>query len=150
MHKSLLTILALSLLCTLQAQTKALTLQQQQQDFDIFKGALNEGHAGLYYYITKADFIRKCDSIEKTFEEGLPLNDYYLKLRFVISSLHHGHTRISLPTNGNVNYKMAVLDTTELYLPFQFLITKGKIIVLEDCSKEQLIPKYSVVKSITK
>lgn len=148
MQRLLLTILTLLLAWTIKAQTNNLTLKQQQEDFNIFKGALQEGHAGLYYYIDKPTFENECDSIQKTFKEGLSVEDYYLKLRFIITTLHHGHTRISLPTNGNVNYKMAVLDNSKLYLPFQFLIQKDKLIVLEDCSKEQLIPKYSVVKSI--
>lgn len=148
MHRLLFTIFTLCSTWTLQAQTKTLTIKQQQEDFDIFKGGLNEGHSGLYYYIDKQSFERECDSIQKTFKDGSTVENYYLKLRYIITSLHHGHARISLPTSGNVNYKMAVLDTTKLYLPFQFLIQKDKLIVIEDCSKEQLIPKYAVVTSI--
>lgn len=148
MQRLLLTVLTLFSLCTVQGQNKTLTIKQQQEDFEIFKGGLNDGHSGLYYYIDKPTFENECDKIQKTFKDGSTVEDYFLKLRFIITSLHHGHTRISLPTNGNVNYKMGVLDTTKLYLPFQFLIQKDKLIVVEDCSKEQLIPKYSIVKSI--
>ena len=69
-------------------------------------------------------------------------------MRYLISSLNHGHTRISLPTVGNVNYKMAVLDSTKLYLPFEFIIVNKQLIIKEGCSREQLFPKYSVVKTI--
>lgn len=148
MKQLLLFIFTLCTTFTVQAQTKSLNLQQQQEDFDIFKGALEEGHSGLYYYIDKDAFEKQCDSIRKAFTELTTVEDYYLKLRFIVSALHHGHTRISLPTNGNVNFKMGVLDNSKLYLPFQFLIQKDKLIVLEDCSKEQLIPKYAVVESI--
>jgi Peptidase family S41 len=130
------------------AQSSALTATQQNEDFEIFTGGLQEGHSGLYYYIDKPAFEKLCDSIKKTFQEGATIEDYYLKLRFIITSLHHGHTRISLPTHGNVNYKMAVLDSTKLYLPYEFLIVNKQLLIKKDCSKEQLIPEFSVVKSI--
>lgn len=148
MKKVSLFLLTLACAFRAHAQNPSLTLNQQKADFEIFVGGLNEGHAGLYYFIDKSTFEKKCDSIQGTFKEGLSREDFYLKLRFLIASLRHGHTRISLPTNGNINYKMAVLDASKKYLPFQFLIANDKLIVLEDCSKEQLIPVYSVVKSI--
>jgi len=141
-------LLALTTISTVRAQSLTLTINQQNEDFVIFKGGLQEGHSGLYYYIDKEIFEKECDSIKKTFKEGSSIEEYYLKLRYIISSLHHGHTRISLSTNGNVNYKMAVLDSTKLYLPYELLIVNNQLIIKEDCSKEQLIPRFSIVKSI--
>jgi Peptidase family S41 len=43
---------------------------------------------------------------------------------------------------------MGVQDSLKLYLPFEFLIINKQLIIKEDCSKEQLFPGYSVVKSI--
>lgn len=144
----LLCIFASAIVVNANGQSPALSLTQQNEDFAIFKGGLQEGHSGLYYFISKPAFEKECDSIQRTFREGSTVEDYYLKLRYLITSLNHGHTRISLPTNGNVNYKMAVLDSTKLYLPFEFIIVNKQLIIKEDCSKEQLFPKYSVVKSI--
>lgn len=144
----LLSLFSLTFTAKLAAQNSTLTAKQQHEDFEIFKGGLQEGHSGLYYFITKSAFDRKCDSIRNTFSENSSIENYYLKLRYLISSLNHGHTRISLPTVGNVNYKMAVLDSTKLYLPFEFIIVNQQLIIKEDCSKEQLFPAYSVVKSI--
>jgi hypothetical protein len=141
-------LFTLTVISKLAAQYSILTVKQQNEDFAIFKGGLQEGHSGLYYFISKATFARKCDSIQNTFYENSSIENYYLKLRCLITSLNHGHTRISLPTIGNVNYKMAVLDSTKLYLPFEFVIVNKQLIIKEDCSKEQLFPKYAVVKSI--
>lgn len=141
-------LFTLTVISKLAAQSSTLTVKQQNEDFAIFKGGLQEGHSGLYYFISKAAFDKKCDSIQNTFYENSSIENYYLKLRCLITSLNHGHTRISLPTIGNVNYKMAVLDSTKLYLPFEFIIVNKQLIIKEDCSKEQLFPKYSVVKSI--
>lgn len=125
-----------------------LSLKQQTEDFAIFKKGLEEGHSGMYYFITKERFTQQCDSIQQTFREGLSEGDFYLKLRYLITFLSHGHTRIKLPYQGFVNYKMMALDSNKLFLPFKFRIIKNQLIVLEDCSKEQLIPRFSVVKSI--
>jgi len=150
MTKSILffSLLALTIISKVIAQSSPLTVKRQNVDFTIFKGGLLEGHSGLYYFIDKVSFGKKCDSIQKTFYEGASIENYYLKLRYLVTLLNHGHTRISLPTNGNINYKMAVLDSTKLYLPFEFIIVNKQLIIKEDCSKEQLFPKYSIVKSI--
>lgn len=129
-------------------QSSKLTFKQQLEDFTIFKGGLKEGHSGLYYYIEQSKLEKICDSIQNTFKDGDRIENYYLKLRFIISSLKHGHTRVSLPSNGNINYKMAVLDSTKKYLPFEFIIVNNNLIIKQDCSKEQLIPNFSIVKSI--
>lgn len=143
-----LTVLLLCFLTHVKAQQTTITLAQQSEDFDIFIGGLKEGHSGLYYFIDEKVFATKCDSIRKTFIENSSVETYYLKLRYLITLLCHGHTRISLPANGSVNYKMAVLDSTKPYLPFEFLIVNKQLLIKEDCSKEQLFTKYSVVKSI--
>jgi hypothetical protein len=144
----LVSILTVAFVVASKAQSHTLSLRQQKEDFEIFKGGLQEGHAGIYYFIDKKTFDKKCDSIENSFAEGSTIEDFYLKMRYIVASLNHGHTRISLPSSSNINYKMAVLDSTKYYLPFQFVISKDKLIILEDCTKEQIIPKYSIVKSI--
>jgi hypothetical protein len=144
----ILSFLALTTVLNVKGQSSLLTVNQQNEDFTIFKGGLKEGHSGLYYFISEAAFDNKCDSIQKTFKEGATIEDYYLKLRFLSFSLRHGHTGISMGKNGNTNYKMAVLDSAKLYLPYEFLIINKQLIIKEDCSKEQLIPKYAIVKSI--
>ncbi|WP_298153469.1 S41 family peptidase [Flavobacterium sp.] len=144
----LISFLPLTTVTNVNGQPSLLSVKQQNEEFAIFKGGLQEGHSGLYYFITETVFRKKCDSIQNTFENNSSIENYYLKLRYLITTLNHGHTRISLPNNGNVNYRMAVLDTTKLYLPYEFLIVNKQLIIKEDCSKEQLFPRYSVVKSI--
>lgn len=75
----------LSGLSTLQAQLTTLTVAKQTEDFTIFRGALQEGHAGLHYFIEKKVFDRKCDSIQQTFGENASVASYYLKLRYLIT-----------------------------------------------------------------
>jgi Peptidase family S41 len=147
-YKAIISIVLLFFTLAVNGQPNQLTKAQQDQDFDIFKGGLNEGHAGLYYFIDQNTFKAKCDSVQRTFREGSSLNDFGLKLRFLISCLRHGHTGIAMPNSGNVNYKMAVLDSSRRYLPFKLRISNRQLIIEEDCSREQLFPRYSVIKTI--
>ena len=118
----------------LQAQSPTLTSVQQAEDFTIFTGALQEGHGGLYYFIDKRIFAQKCDSIRKSFREGESIGSYYLKLRYLITLLRHGHSRINLPGEKGVNYKMGVLRKDKQYLPLQLIVSDKKLYVLNDCS----------------
>ena len=135
-------------LSNLQAQPLALTVAKQTEDFVIFKGALQEGHAGLYYFIDKNAFGKKCDSVRQTFTANASVESYYLKLRYLITLLHHGHTRINLPDERTPNYKMGVLNKDKSYLPLQLIILNEKLYVLGDCSDEQSIKKGDQIEQI--
>lgn len=125
-----------------------LTISQQQDDLRIFEGGLQEGHAGLYYFIDKAVFTKKCDSIQQTFSEGATIDSFYLKLRYLITLLRHGHTRINLYDGPGINHKMALLRPDRRYLPFQFIILGHKLYVTGDCSQERTIPKGAQIETI--
>ncbi len=147
-----LLIFICTLLCfcnaQLHAQTETLSVQKQRADFEIFKGGLEEGHSGLYYFIEKKSFAQKCDSVAATFKEAATTESFYLKLRYLITLLNHGHTRIELPGDDKVNFKMAVLKADKKYLPLQLTILQNKLYVLTDCSDEQTIAKGAEIKSI--
>ncbi len=149
LYKRSLLLVIISFYATILAgQKKVLSLQQQIEDFTILTESLKEGHAGIYYYIDNKTFQRKCDSLKNTFRNQEITENFYLKLRFLISCLHHGHTRIELPNPNGINYKMRVLDTSKSFLPFEFLIINRQLVIKADCSREQLFQKYTVVKSI--
>ena len=128
----IISFLTLTTIVNVNGQSPVLTVKQQNNDFAIFKGGLIEGHSGIYYFIGKTAFESKCDSVQKTFEEGATIEDYYLKIRYLSFSIHHGHTGVSLGTNGNVNYKMAVLDSSRLYLPFELVIINKQLIIKKE------------------
>ncbi len=131
-----------------QAQSITLTLKQQTEDFHIFRNGLEEGHGGLYYFIDKATLDRQCDSIARTFTEGATVETYYLKLRYLVTLLRHGHSRINLPDERTQNYKLGILNPNRQYLPLQLIILNKKLYVLSDCSAEQIVPKGSQIVSI--
>ncbi len=135
-------------LSKLQAQPATLSLAKQTDDFAIFRGSLEEGHGGLYYFIDKATFAQQCDSVGKTLREGATVDAYYLKLRYLLTLLRHGHSRINLPGEGEPNYWLNNLKKDRRYLPLQLVVINQKLYVLGDCSEEQIVPKGAEILSI--
>lgn len=121
------------------SQTTALTLDQQREEFAIFRGALEEGHNGMYYFISREAFAHQCDSVGQTLTEDATVDAFYLKLRYLAALLRHGHTRVNLPGSQPVNYLMMMLKPDRLYLPLQITIIDSRLYVLQDCSDEQSI-----------
>ncbi|MEQ9378117.1 MAG: S41 family peptidase [Imperialibacter sp.] len=111
-----------------------MTLEQQKEDFKIFRESLKEGHAGLYYYIDSLSLEKKLDSIANTFENKVSREDFYLKLAYSISLLNHGHTRIKLKEDKYANFRMAVLNKDKYYLPYKFLVNNSKLYIDADLS----------------
>ncbi len=126
---------------TVSAQSASLTLAQQQEEFTIFRGGLEEGHNGLYYFISRQAFARQCDSVRKTFIKGASIDVFYLKLRYLSALLCHGHTRVNLPGGQPVNFYMAVLKPDRLYLSLQLILINNSLYVLQDCSAEQKVKR---------
>jgi hypothetical protein len=144
----LTTLLLLAQLAYPQAQPPTLTLAQQRDDFTIFRGSLEEGHGGLYYFIDKASFAQQCDSVGKTLREGATVDAYYLKLRYLITLLRHGHSGIDLPGEGEPNYWLNKLKKDRRYLPLQLIVIDHRLYVLGDCSGEQTVLKGAEILSI--
>lgn len=120
------------------AQLAALSLPQQQQDFAIFRRGLHEGHGGLYLFINKNRFEQRADSVGRTFRAGAPLGDYYLKLRYLLALLGHGHSRLNLPEHS-ADYRLRILQPRQLYLPLELCILGNRLYTLTDCSAEQTL-----------
>ena len=128
-----------------EAQLATLTLKQQTEDFQIFRGSLPEGHGGLYYFIDKATLNRKCDSVGRTFTENATVETYSLKLRYLITLLRHGHSRVNLPTKRFDNFRLGILNPNKRYLPLQLIVLDKKLYVLGDCSQKQTVAKGSEI-----
>lgn len=131
----------------LRAQPATLTLAQQQQDFAIFRQGLREGHGGIYYYIAQDRFEQQCDSVGRTFRANALQGDFYLKLRYLLTLLRHGHSRLHLPTR-NPEYKLALLQPERRYLPLELRILDGRLYVLTDCSAEQFLKAGDEIRAI--
>ena len=72
------------------------SLQQIREDFEVFRGSLEDFHAGLYWHISKQELDQALDSLEATFYEGMNEVVFYRKLSHVTTKIRCGHTIIRL------------------------------------------------------
>lgn len=137
-------------LCTPKSysQDSTLTKDELLRDYDIFIVGLKDGHGGMYYSINSSDFNFKADSIRSTINVNTSNEAFYLKLRFLLTLLCHGHSRINLPNPKPINFKMAILDSNKLYLPIVIRIINENIYIQEDCSVEQNIVQGTQIQAI--
>lgn len=75
---------------------KTHTIDQLEQDFKIFRNALEEGHAGLYRYTPKKELDEHFESVEKELDRSMTEQEFYRMLAPLIAHIHDGHTSISL------------------------------------------------------
>ena len=143
-------LLCVSLLCWLWSTAPLfaqISVSQQQDDFTIFRTALREAHGGLYYYIQPAQLARQCDSVARTFEPNATREAFYLKLRYLLTLVHHGHSRIDLPEHA-AEYQLRSLQPTQHYLPLRVRIIDHRLYVLQDCSAENKVPAGTEIEAI--
>ena len=127
---------------------KTLTLAQQQEDFKIFRGSLEEIHVGLNWFITKKELGDLFDKTYNSLAENASTEDYYLKLRLIMASLRHGHNGINLPQEDGVNYRLALLSKSKKFLPFTIRILNNRVFVAVNESSNEKLTTGSEILSI--
>ena len=89
---------------------QTLTIAQQQEDFKIFKTSMQEMHAGVYWFITPERFTALYDSVYATLKNNEDAEQFYLKVRYCMAALHHGHDGVEWTNRKpGLNYKMNAL-----------------------------------------
>ncbi len=109
---------------------KIFPIEQIQEDFRIFRNALEEGHAGLYRYTSKEEIDAHFASIEKQLARPLTEYDFYRFLAPLIAHIHDGHTRISLSTSLEDS-----LASQPLLFPFNLRFIDKKAYLFRNYSK---------------
>jgi C-terminal processing protease CtpA/Prc len=66
-----------------------------QQDFNILRGALEESHAGIYWYRTKAEMDKAFDAAYQSLNHEMTELQYYRIIAPLISKIGCGHTWIA-------------------------------------------------------
>ncbi len=127
---------------------KILTLAQQQEDFKIFRGSLNEIHVGLNWFITEKELNDLFDKTYNSLSENTPTEDYYLKLRYIMASLRHGHNGITLPQEDGVNYRLSSLAKSKKFLPFAVRILNNRVFVAVNTSANEKLTTGTEILSI--
>ncbi len=148
--KQLLTAIAILLLICINATAQQkLTLAQQQQDFNIFKTSMQEMHAGIYWFITPERFNVLYDSVYATLKDNDDAEQFYLKVRYCMAALHHGHDGVEwTKRKPGLNYKMNAMPADRKHLPFVMEYLGDKLYILNNCSSNKKISNGSQIVSI--
>jgi hypothetical protein len=96
-------------------------------DFRIARGALEEGHSGIYRYTSKDQLDRLFDQAEKCLTKPMSMLEFYRVLAPVVAAIKCGHTDVALPHGFMKTGKNGVL-------PLQVRVLEGKFYVFRDLS----------------
>jgi Peptidase family S41 len=143
-----LTILSLAALTNVKAQSK-LSLKQQQEDFQIFRTSIKEMHVGWTWFIKPERFDAICDSVYNSFTDNSETEQFYLKVRYCMAALKHGHDGVNMTNNeSGVNYKMNALPKSRKHFPFVLQYLGEKLYIIKNCSSNNQISDGSEILSI--
>ncbi|TAF90360.1 MAG: hypothetical protein EAZ47_11110 [Bacteroidetes bacterium] len=143
-----LTIFFSTVLTQVTAQS-TLTLAKQQEDFQVFRASLLEMHAGLHWFITPQRFDVLFDSVYNSLTDNSPKEQFFLKLKYCMASLKHGHDGIwSEDLQNGLNYKMGVLPKNRKHLPLIITYLDQRLFVLNNCSSNTNLINGSEILSI--
>ena len=129
-------------------KAQSLTLEKQQEDFTIFKISIQQMHAGLYWFITPKRLNALCDSVYSTLKEGENTEQFYLKIRYCMAALKHGHDGVDFKGEPLVNYRFGSLHKNGKYLPFILKYLGNKLYILNNCSNKKSITNGSEILAI--
>ncbi|MEL6733717.1 MAG: S41 family peptidase [Bacteroidota bacterium] len=106
---------------------------QLQKDFEVFRGSLEDLHAGLYWYTPKEELDQLFDETGASLNDSLSELAFFRKLTFITSKIRCGHTviRTSIPTRDYIAQEAKLL-------PFEIKMIQGKMYVLESRTDEEL------------
>ncbi|MEO1385578.1 MAG: hypothetical protein AAFV78_20340, partial [Bacteroidota bacterium] len=134
----LLFLLALASYAQVDAPSKELpqrtfSKDQLQKDFEVFRGSLEDLHAGLYWYTPKEELDQLFDETGASLNDSLSELAFFRKLTFITSKIRCGHTviRTSIPTRDFIAQEAKLL-------PFEIKMIKGKMYMMESRTDEEL------------
>ncbi len=88
-------------------------VDQLREDYALLRTALEESHAGLYYYSSKEEMTALFDSIYKKIEKPMTEPEFHKHLALLIAGINDGHTGM-LPSQEYQTY----LSNQEHIFPF--------------------------------
>jgi len=102
-----------------------------QQDFNILQGALEESHAGIYWYRTKAEMDKAFNAAYQSLNHEMTELEYYRIIAPLISKIGCGHTWIATtePTQQQIWENGKVL-------PLKLKFTKSEAYCLQNNSND--------------
>jgi len=105
-----------------------------REDFALLRRALEEAHAGLYRYSSKAAIDRMFDDASARLRAPMTELDFLRVVGPVVAGVNDGHTGWS-PSTGLSRY----LDTQPILLPFALRFVDGRAYLFQDLSDEPVL-----------
>jgi hypothetical protein len=99
--------------------------EKLREDFRILRGALEEGHPGIYRYTPKAELDQRFDQAEKALTRPMNVYEFYRVAAPTVAALKCGHTGVRVNPD---------LDKGKPVLPLVVRLLDGKLYILRDLS----------------
>ncbi len=149
MKKQLFIMLTCIFLINTSTAQKTISLAAQQEDFKIFKSSIQEMHAGLNWFITPERFTIMYDSVYTTLIDSSTVEAFYVKMRYCMAMLHHGHGGIEMTNKeAGINFRLGLLPKTRKHLPFNLKYLDQRLFILNNCSSNTQIMNGSEIIAI--
>ena len=107
------------------------TTSQLLEDFQIARGALEEGHSGIYRYTTKARLDQIFDQAARSLNHPMDAYEFFRVLTPAVNAIKCGHTTVVLPEELR-----AELNTRAPLLPLRVRVIAKKPYVFRDYSSD--------------
>ena len=103
-----------------------------QEDFRIFRSALEEGHSGIYRYTPKAEMDRAFDDAAERIGRPMNVLEFYRLLAPVVAQIKCGHTAVLPPRD----LQQSLSKTLPLF-PFDVEVLDGKVYTVREYMPDQ-------------
>jgi hypothetical protein len=107
------------------AGSKPVPPEKLREDWHILRGALEEGHSGIYRYTPKAELDRRFDLVDKALDRPMNVYEFYRVVAPAVAGVKCGHTGVRVRPD---------LSRQKPRLPLEVRVLDGKLFVLRDLS----------------
>lgn len=110
-------------------QDRELSPSALRDDFELLRFSLEDAHAGLYRYATKAEMDNHFDALEKKLSRPLRVSEFYAEVLKLVAAIRDGHTGVRAPDDLN-----AWLRQKPIRPPVAVHLEGDRVRVLKDVS----------------
>jgi hypothetical protein len=114
---------------------KKYSVEELQEDFSLLRTALEEGHAGLYFYSSPEDMDRLFDSMAEKLTKPMTEPEFHRFLAYVVARVNDGHTSI----RSSATYQVYL--NHQPLLPFNLRFIQNKAYLFRNYSE---LPKLAM------
>jgi hypothetical protein len=119
--------MAVGLVSPRKAWSGTVSAQLLQEDFQIMRHALEEGHAGIYWYSSKGDMDRTFDLAYRKIDHPMTDLEFWRLAAPVVAHIKCGHTYLGFPA------ALRAQDKTSIpYLPSRVMVLGGRVYICQD------------------